>query len=213
MGMGVVDRKAREFSRRESEILQAALALAGKEEWVSVTIDEIADRAEIGKGTFYNHFKSKDEVCARLVMDNSKGLLAKLKAIDPQMGYIPRFKEVLRTVWHHHMEHKEMLGLQMYCEISESSLNLSPGFATEFWSVKAQAMDFFSDLTREGIEEGIIARQPIIYLMSAGWSTMIGAIRLYDSLFPELSNDEKYLEYLVDYILKGMMNAQAPMSA
>lgn len=34
-------------------------------DWQTVTIEQIAERAEIGKGTIYKHFKTKDEILYR----------------------------------------------------------------------------------------------------------------------------------------------------
>ena len=65
--MGISERREREFQRREGEILDAALELFSADDWQSVTIDQIARRAEIGKGTVYLHFASKDEIYARSI--------------------------------------------------------------------------------------------------------------------------------------------------
>jgi len=209
--MGIEDRRAREFQRREQDILAAALALAGTEDWPAVTIDLIAEKAEIGKGTVYKHFKSKDEVCARLVMEHSIALLAKFRAVDSQLEFVPRLKVILKTFWYHFMEQREVFQLSMYCELSGGSLNLSEDFAATFWAQRETVFGYFAGLIEEGIDRGIIARQPIDYLMSAGWSTLAGAMRVInDSNFPHLNSDPRYLDYLVDYILKGLMNAQAP---
>ena len=52
-------RKVREFRRREQEILDTALQLFLEQGEDSVTVEMIADRVGIGKGTIYKHFKSK----------------------------------------------------------------------------------------------------------------------------------------------------------
>ena len=63
-------RKAREFQRRELEILEAARELFEKQDWLTVTIQQISDQAEIGKGTVYKHFATKDEIYARLLLED-----------------------------------------------------------------------------------------------------------------------------------------------
>ncbi len=50
------------FEERESAILAAARELFQREDWELVTIDEIAAKAQIGKGTVYKHVASKDEL-------------------------------------------------------------------------------------------------------------------------------------------------------
>ena len=51
-------RKVREFRRREQEILDTALQLFLEQGEDSVTVEMIADRVGIGKGTIYKHFRS-----------------------------------------------------------------------------------------------------------------------------------------------------------
>ena len=58
--------KAREFQRREDELLQAALEVSNCDDWQTVTIEQIAQKAEIGKGTVYKHFAAKGDMYARL---------------------------------------------------------------------------------------------------------------------------------------------------
>ena len=60
--MALQDRKQREFERRERDILAAALELCSTPEWESVTVGQIADRAEVGKGTVYKHFEGKADL-------------------------------------------------------------------------------------------------------------------------------------------------------
>jgi len=67
-------RKVREFRRREQEILDIALQLFLEEGEDSVTVEMIADKVGIGKGTIYKHFKSKAEIYLRLMLDYERDL-------------------------------------------------------------------------------------------------------------------------------------------
>ena len=70
--MGVADRKKREFQQREADILKVAFALFEKNGVERVTINMIADKLEIAKGTVYKHFKSKDEIFATFCQSQMK---------------------------------------------------------------------------------------------------------------------------------------------
>lgn len=50
-----------------ARLLQAAEAVFGKRGYGDATIEEIAERAQVSRGTFYLYFKDKDEVFANLV--------------------------------------------------------------------------------------------------------------------------------------------------
>ena len=49
-------------------LLGAAEELFGAQRFGSVSIDEIVDRAGVGKGTFYNHFTGKDDIGKQLAL-------------------------------------------------------------------------------------------------------------------------------------------------
>jgi AcrR family transcriptional regulator len=57
------ERKARETRRK---ILQAAVELFAEREMDAVTVDEIAARADVARGTVFNHFANKESLCQGL---------------------------------------------------------------------------------------------------------------------------------------------------
>lgn len=60
--MGVVERKQREKVYRETSILEAAKKVFLAKGLVAATIDDIAAEAELGKGTLYRHYRSKEDI-------------------------------------------------------------------------------------------------------------------------------------------------------
>ncbi|SMO91295.1 TetR/AcrR family transcriptional regulator [Gracilimonas mengyeensis] len=57
--MGIKERKERERKRRKDQILTAAIELIEEQGFEKTTMDEIADRAELSKGTLYLYFNDK----------------------------------------------------------------------------------------------------------------------------------------------------------
>ncbi len=60
--MGISERKEREKEFRRESILDAAEKIFFEKGLVATTIDEIAQGAEISKGTIYLYYKSKDDI-------------------------------------------------------------------------------------------------------------------------------------------------------
>ena len=106
--MSVQDRKSREFERRGREILAAALSLFESDDWEQVTVEAIAQTAEVGKGTIYKHFASKDEIYARLAMDFQRRIVAASAVIDASLPVIDRFRQHLQVAWEMHLSSKEL---------------------------------------------------------------------------------------------------------
>jgi AcrR family transcriptional regulator len=53
------ERRRRETRR---QLMQATLELVLEKGYAAVTVQDVTDRADLGRGTFYIHFKDKDEV-------------------------------------------------------------------------------------------------------------------------------------------------------
>ena len=73
MQTAAADRRTRKKQRTRSEIYDAAMALFGERDFDSVTIAEICQRADVGRGTFFLHFPTKSallyEFSARVAAD------------------------------------------------------------------------------------------------------------------------------------------------
>lgn len=60
--MGVSERRLQEREQRRHAIVDTALQVFSEQGIKDATIDEIANRAELGKGTIYYYFSSKEEI-------------------------------------------------------------------------------------------------------------------------------------------------------
>ena len=72
----VLSRRDRERLARREAMLDAALAVFSEKGYAGTAVDEIADRAEFGKGTIYNYFPGgKDELFLALFEERVVGWL------------------------------------------------------------------------------------------------------------------------------------------
>ena len=75
-------RKAQEFRQREQEILDAALILFLEQGEDRVTVENIADRVGIGKGTIYKHFETKNQIYLLLMLRYEEDLASLFQDIS-----------------------------------------------------------------------------------------------------------------------------------
>lgn len=202
--MGTAERRAREFKRREGEILEAAVTLIDAGDWQTVTIDDIAEKAEVSKGTVYSHFKGKDEVYTRLAFDITQRIVDEIDRIDPSLDFVTRFKRMLRIHWDVFMENRALCSLTQHCESMESSLNLGAAFAAEYKALHERLYLAQRSILEEGIASGAFPERPIHLMLASAVGAAKGAMQLAGAgVFPELNSDE-YVEYLSDFILNGL---------
>jgi AcrR family transcriptional regulator len=72
--MGIEERKGREKEHRKEEILDAAQKVFFEKGLPTATMDEIADAAELSKGTLYLYYKSKEDLYLGVMMRGMQSL-------------------------------------------------------------------------------------------------------------------------------------------
>ena len=70
-----LSRKEREREFKRKEIVEAARIVFATRGFANATLDEIAEKAEFGKGTLYNYFSSKEELFETVLADGFDEIL------------------------------------------------------------------------------------------------------------------------------------------
>ncbi|HSJ13558.1 MAG TPA: TetR/AcrR family transcriptional regulator [Longimicrobiales bacterium] len=204
--MGITERKEREFQRRERAILDAALGLCACDEWQSVTVDQIAERAEIGKGTVYKHFASKDEIYARLAMDYKRRNLERLRRIDPQLDVIQRLRAMIAVFWDTALAGAEYQRLVQYVEREDFRLGLPEGLRAEFEELDREFNEVIGAVLEEGMRRHLLPRKRPDQLLFGPMAALTGARQMVwgGCLRCEVP-PENFLEELSNFVLAGML--------
>lgn len=79
--MGIEERKAREKERRRNQIIDAAEKIIFSKGLEQATMDEIAEEAELSKGTLYLYFKNKNELYLAITQRGSDILNKRFKKV------------------------------------------------------------------------------------------------------------------------------------
>jgi TetR/AcrR family transcriptional regulator len=78
--LSTAERRAREKAQRRQEILDAARLEFFERGFHQPTVDDVAARAEVSKGTIYLYFVSKEEILAHLLIEGLDLLLSDMEA-------------------------------------------------------------------------------------------------------------------------------------
>jgi AcrR family transcriptional regulator len=202
--VSIQERKAREFNRRESEILTAALTLFSRADWELVTVEEISRKAEVGKGTVYKHFESKDEIYARLALEFNRKLLAQIQQVD-RLPVIARFREMTRVAWEAHLSSKELHRVVLYCGRTGFRQNLPARINEEFRAVESETNEAINATIMQGVEEGLFPRKPLDILMFGAQSAFWGAVQLIWSGYLNERDKARYCDEITNFILAGLI--------
>jgi len=104
--MGIAERKAREKHIRNRQILRASYRIFNEVGFAAATMEQIAERAELAKGTIYLYFKSKEELYFSLLVDGLDILIRLLEETDKRGPLpAPSLMETGRTLLRFYREH------------------------------------------------------------------------------------------------------------
>jgi AcrR family transcriptional regulator len=204
--MGIHERKEREFRRREREILDAALGLCACDDWQAVTVEQIADRAEIGKGTVYKHFASKDEIYARLAIDYKRRNLEKLRRIDPQLDVIQRLRAMIAVFWESSLEGTAYQRLVQYVEREDFRQGLPEPLHQELAALDRDFNEVIGGVLEEGMRRNLLPRKRPDQLLFGPMAALLGARQMvWCGSFHCAEAPQNFLEELSNFVLAGML--------
>jgi len=89
------DRRQRRSSQTRERLFRAALDLFAKHGFADTTVEDITNAADVGKGTFFNYFPSKDHILlafAEMQLTKLESIIANLRVTNEA---VPQF---LRTL-------------------------------------------------------------------------------------------------------------------
>jgi AcrR family transcriptional regulator len=102
------------LSDRDERILQVASSLFAQRGFVNCDVQEIADQLEIGKGTIYRAFGTKEELFCATVDYGMRQLSERLALTNTENGGKPQaLEESLATFFQFFEEHSDLVELLM----------------------------------------------------------------------------------------------------
>jgi AcrR family transcriptional regulator len=160
-------------------LLDAAIALLDRDDWQSVTVEQIAERAEYAKGTVYRHFASKDDLHARLVADWNAETYRALEDVDAERPFEPVLRDVVAVCWRRLTADPVHARLLQHVQRADFLAGLSPETRTALAEIDARTLGLLAGLIDWGIAEGAIPPAPLEPRLFAITALLMGALRVH----------------------------------
>ena len=191
--------------QREDEILAAALSLFNRDDWQTVTIDQIAAKAEIGKGTIYKHFESKDQIYAKLVVRFHQNVISELRKIDLTQAPLTVIGETLDVFWKAHGISSEHKRLVRYCEREDFKRLIGDKLSQELDAMDTELNSIVIPVIVRGIKEGALIDRPVEHLMLSLHASMVGLVEMdgVECVETNLTGEQKY-QVIKEFALRGI---------
>lgn len=197
-------RKRDELDRREQDVLASALALFSGESWQSVTMDQIAAGADVSKGTLYNHFASKDDIYARLLIDLSETVLERLDRLDSNESPEQRVRATLAVLWNSYRENSHFRRISYHCEREGFRAALSPPARARIELVDRRFLRHAFDIIEAGIARGQFRDQAPQSALIGPSLVLAGMSRLLWNSEASAAEDDPRFQSICEFVLAGL---------
>jgi len=140
-------------ARKREQILDAALRLFAHEPFQAVTMERVAERAGVAKGTLYLYFTSKEELYLGILSDGLETMARRYQhAVVPDADVCARLCGAIDTSFRFYSERRDFLTL---LATEEPRLAEARSRLIRQWRGRGTA--FFTSLIEEGIASGVFA--------------------------------------------------------
>lgn len=207
-GAELITKKQAEFARREQEILSAAISLFEGPHWEQVTVEQISKKAEIGKGTVYKHFASKEEIYAYITLDFMERLFQSFERVCQGGDVLDSLKKVIGLAFELCLTYPAQSRVSFYCKREDYRNRLSIELRDKFEALDDQVEGFFGALLQSGIDQKVIPNKPVEHLIIGLEATFEGAISMISNNYASLQHavdQESYVNIVSEYMLAGLV--------
>ncbi|KQC06199.1 MAG: hypothetical protein APR62_08250 [Smithella sp. SDB] len=179
--MSLEEKRQREKENRKNTILKAARKLFFERGFKSVTVDDIATKSEVSKGSIYLCFESKEEIYAQILIADNQALYKRVKNFAATEATASQLLlEYARIYVNFFLDDTELFRILMTFMLQTGQMNLTEKQNAELiWSTN-QNINVISEIIQKGISSGEFSPIENIWRMqNAIWGMLNGIISLY----------------------------------
>jgi TetR/AcrR family transcriptional regulator len=195
--MGILERKEREKEQRREEILQAAQSVFFEKGLQTAIMDEIAETAELSKGTLYLYYKSKEDLYLAVLL-RGLGYLEELfrQAIQPQLPVVTLIRRLQQAYIEFFRQHRNYFRMLDFFEAPQFHKQVSEEMREQCSLATMKIWQMATNLITRGIREGELKaetnpRQAAVMF----WLSINGLLRQMDRDDPYWNDD-----FAIDFV-------------
>ena len=209
--MGIVERREREKEQRRNDIIDAAERVFFSKGRATATMDDVAEEAELSKGTLYLYFKSKEELYLAIHL-RGLGILKKMfaEAVAKKQTGIGKTRAVGEAYYQFYLDQPDYFNALIYFESLEQAMQEENPVANECIMEGINTLNILVEAINIGIKDGTIRPDvdpvKMAHILWGYTSGLIQLLHLKGNFLREkyhVKNDEM-IQYAYDFIRIGL---------
>ena len=166
---------------RKNTILRAARRLFFDRGFKAVTVDNIAAKSEISKGSIYLCFESKEEIYAQILISDNIALYERIKNFSAtEASAAQLLLEFARIYVDYFLNDNELFRILMTFMMQTGQMNLTEKQNNELIRSTNENIKIISEIIKKGVDSGEFSPvSNIRQMQNAIWGMLNGVISLY----------------------------------
>ncbi len=151
-----------------------------------IKVGDIAKKANIGKGTIYEYFTSKEEVISEAIAYMIKGWVQDLEDIlDENESFEKSFRSILRNIFPMmEKKHQVFMGFLMLGKSSENSVDsLHQLMEKNNEEIQKKVIRLYEKIVDKSLAKGIIQEKPEVFDWYFAVNSAIMCVLIYEDQF------------------------------
>ena len=155
--MGIAERREREKEQRRSDIVDAAERTFFSKGIAIATMDDVAEAAELSKGTLYLYFRNKEDLYLAIILRAISVLQERFaSAANSQTKGLEKIEAIGRAYFSFYKDHPDYYNAMLFFESYIVDPDTDPGYGVECANQSNKTFAICAAAVQAGIDDGTI---------------------------------------------------------
>jgi len=155
--MGIMERKEREKEHRKEDILDAAQKVFFEKGLATATMDEIAEAAELSKGTLYLYYKSKEDMYLGVMMRGMEELHTEFERIGlSNISTVEKMVKLGEAYKEHFYKHRKFFRMTNFLQSPQFHKQVSDEMKQSCDAEGQKVWNVIHSILQHGVKEGLL---------------------------------------------------------
>ena len=209
--MGLQERRGKEKDNRKKLILKSARALFFKKGFNNVTVDEIAKCSELGKGSIYLYFNSKEEIYAQILLNDIDNFNQHVSVLFEEKKTVDDLLFEFSCIYvDFFLNDPELFRILMTYMLQPAKINLTEELNSQILTANTRVIDVIGKIFQEAASKEFPADINLKQNRNAIWGLLNGIISLYIFLGAQEKRRERIystIKLALEIFIKGLKKA------
>ncbi len=207
-------RRAREQEERKAAILQAAWDLFLERGISGTSMEDIARRCQLARGTLYLYFPSKDEIAFELLLQATEDLLIALStALDPSLPAVQQIEKLAETYYRFYIAQPEAFRYMFVIPHESYAGKVSEDVLERWGATGKAALSVIASLLTQAQDEGDLEVGDPWATAITLWAAVTGLISIPSQKVRRPFLGEVDIETMLANLVRIIIAGQRPEAA